>query len=308
MKKVTYITNSSNYDNISGKPQLKNDESIFRAFSYFLEYIDSVNTCNVGVDFTMVLDSKTTKEDREFLKFISNDVLGGDVTFEFIDGYSTTFESTAVKMYGNEEIKQYHDDADMFVSEIPFDGSEDNLSTIIAQYQRDSEDPRFISGRLMDIMDDKPFVEFDVLGLNSFKYLLASYKKYFSEQKQGKQLTELVLHSVDNGKTVTIFDDEIFGDDKCFDTFFSEGHFKDTDTILVVNPTNFESSIILDMMFASGKRNSTDIGEENVNIVILDKTDDVDRLGLVYVLASIKENVRYFHSDSKKVVKRQLFN
>ncbi len=304
MKTISYITLQSNYNFKNGLPLLTNDESIFRGISTLYEHSKENNSKSDQFNYMLVLDSKTNTYDREFLLFITSQLFE-NIDLKYIEGYSTTFADSFVNLYKNgNEIRKIADESYICFSEVYMGKNE----LFINEYSNLKNDIRYTNVTIKNIFKNKQYNQ-RVISKNyndSVYDVVRAYENYFKQKSVTSQLLELVEYINKSDKKVLIYDDELYGDIGNMKKFFTEGLYNKYDIIYITNPTNFSDGDALDMLFESIRSHKVDY-KGNCDIVILDESDDIDKIHITYALSNLKDKVDYYHPFSGKMSKKLLF-
>lgn len=293
---VLWFQNVKKYDHKTQGFDLINDPLLNRTLHIIY------NNRNDIKDFTWVLP-RPTEEQEKFLKYININLLNGVISFKFIDEkyYGTTLVSNIEKFVSEFSMMDFDDvynDAEIVVSEFPIDFGEHVLYILPDTENIKYEDSSSIDDAITSVVN----VYYDFICYNHpksvyNKELFDGIHEYFLSKGLDKQ-TESLKSILENGEyKILLWDEPMEHDVIQLKTAVIDKNFiEQFNMILCTNTSNVNEAILLD---AVGDAIRGVKLPKSMSMVVLDKSDDIDKNVLRSFLAHYGTQVGIYTIDGE---------
>lgn len=280
---VQWISNPLNYNHGNSSHNLLCDDSFWEAIHMLYNNIDSI------YEFILTVPS-ASKETINDIDIINESILEGKLTLsinpKLYDGVSNV-ENSEIFSETDE------DNIDIVVSEIFHD-----FGYPVLQYFNSSRNP--LEKCLVDIHNDiygSDFL-FDCPPKNIFnRDLMLKLVELFNSMEMNNQLTDLI-NVMKVGYKVIVFDKPMENSIEELKNIFNDEETIDgANTMIITNQSDLDDPATLDILFKTANKKGREV---NLNIVLMDNTDDFNKPVLKFVLAKYGHSVCYFDNSGGK--------
>lgn len=308
--KVLWLSNPSSFNHESQTFNLMGDNS-------FMSLLHQVYMSREDIENLDVVIPKISDDTRKHLTNINDNIFAGLINFiEVEKGYSTTHFSNDEKMcqyLASGGLQKEINKSDIIVSEISFDfgcevlyyfpyfqrlnklseGSEKldvKVDFLIRKYERGL---LIVDAQNIDVfeLENDSYIDFFYFGQTRFSEELFDALCRVFTIDISEQVKD-VIESAHIGKRISLFDrDLVFYNEELETILKDDEYLKKVDTLIISNRSNIDDSYALSIVFESGYGVDRD---DSTNLVIFDRSDDVDKDILKYQLANTGKVITYY--------------